>query len=213
MDAPISHVTLNGPHNNWYIYWSVWLGCAVLQPDKIMWLLSQVMRRNMRGLRGDMYCNPESENVSLGNNSKPKKSGWMIAVGDELIQKDIPEPLSITSQYGVDRFGKHIVDRSIVEPGHQHVIGLLYVISLFGLWSLITSAFNIRSSFYEEKTNQELNTLCYSEDYKLWDSNKQSFDRHLNGQWHFSGITPRDSGFLDGTAMLGGGTKLVDLRA
>lgn len=209
MSAPISHITLDGPHNRWYIYWSIWLGCAVYQPDKFLWVLSQVMRRNLSGLTGEMYTNDEPFTFSA---NKFNKSGFMIAVGDNLQPEEIPEPFSITSQYPIERYGKYLNDRSIISKNEQHVPGLLYVISKFKLYNLVRGTWSNRRSFYDEKFANDVNVLVYSETCRKWDSHKKCFDKLCIGEWHYGKITPADIGWLDGVDMHTGSVSLHDMN-
>jgi len=199
VNAPVAHLTLDGPHNVWNAYYSVWLGCVIYDPRLFMWLLGQVFRKNISGMGGDVYVGENEFNRKDATN--PDKDGFVIFTGDNLRRKDIPEPVSITSHYTADRYAKTITDKRVTEDCEQHVPGIFYTICKHKLFDLNVGNWNVRGSFWDAKFSSCVNTDGFSEDHCTWNGVERKFSNLHQGQWHLSGLSPENMPFLEGTSM------------
>lgn len=200
-NCTIQSAQYNQQHNKVNVKFSSLLGATVLQPDKIMWMVAQVMYGNYSGMGSSMYV--EKDSFDHGRILQPEKDGFVVFVGDGLKLEDIPDCISITSQYNQQRYGPVLPNRNILKTGEQHIPGLLWTITRFRLNELTSTVWHQRQSFYEEKYGPYTNTDCYLEDCMLWNSQTKSYSSVVRGQWHVSGLSPADSDFLNGSGILG----------
>lgn len=210
-NCTIQSAQYNQQHNKVNVKFSSLLGATVLQPDKIMWMVAQVMYGNYSGMGSQMYV--EKDSFDHGRILQPEKDGFIVFVGDGLKLEDIPDCISITSQYNQQRYGPVLPNRNILKTGEQHIPGLLWTITRFRLNELTATIWNQRQSFFEEKYGPYTNTDCFLEDCYLWNSQTKSYSQIVRGQWHVSGLSPADSDFLNGSGILGASeTSLMNFK-
>lgn len=210
-NCTIQSAQYNQQHNKVNVKFSSLLGSTVLQPDKIMWMVAQVMYGNYSGMGSSMYV--EKDSFDHARSLQPEKDGFIIFVGDGLKLEDIPDCISITSQYNQQRYGPVLPNRKILKTGEQHIPGLLWTVTRFRLNELTSTVWHARQSFFDEKFGPYTNTDCYLEDCWLWNEQTKSYSTAIRGQWHVSGLSPADSDFLNGTGVLGASeTSLMNFK-
>lgn len=190
----------NQQHNKVNVVFTGHLGCTIYQPDKVLWLDRQTFHGNLSGMGSEAYVAKGSYNINNIHNQD--KDGFVIYVGDNLRREDLPDCISITSKYNVQRYSQLVSNRAVLDTDHQHVPGLLYTISKYRLDRLNEMNYNQRNSYFEEKNYAHTNTDCYEEDHRLWNKKSGAFSDVVVGKWHLSGLTPLCKEFLDGQSTM-----------
>lgn len=202
-NAVLESFAYNQQHNHYNGVLAAYIGAQVLKPQMVYWNYGQTMHGNVNGMKGEMYTDPDSFEPSKVN--RTDKDGFIVFVGDGLKIEEIPDCVSITSQYNIDRYGTMVANRDILVSKEQHLPGLIYTMTRFRLNELNQAGWNARGSMYEEKNSKYTNTECFSEDCMYWDG--KAFASRYVGNWHLSGFVPEECEFLNGTSLMTGSDK------